>query len=61
MLKFLFPMAHLEKLREVQGEIRELINWVKVFEEEYDLEKEVVDTLCNRLKKISESLSQIVE
>lgn len=61
MLKFLFHMAHLEKLREVQGEIREVINWVKVFEEEYDLEKEVVDTLCNRLKKISESLSKIGE
>lgn len=54
-------MTHLEKLRLAQSEIRDVINWVKVFEEEYNLEKEVVDTLCNRLRKIAEDIAKIVE
>ena len=52
---------HKEKLREVQGDIRDLMNWVKVFEDEYDLQKEVVDTLRSRLQKISATLSGIDE
>ena len=50
---------HKEKLREAQSDIRDLINWVKIFEEEYDLEKDVVATLCSRLEKLSEKLTKI--
>lgn len=52
---------HNEKLREVQGEIRDLMNWVKVFEDEYDLQKDVVDILRSRLQKISATLSNLEE
>jgi len=52
---------HKETLREAQSDIRDLINWVKIFEEEYDLEKEVITTLCSRLKKLSEKLAKIEE
>ncbi len=50
---------HKEKLREAQSDIRDIINWVKIFEGEYDLEKEVVTTLCSRLEKLSEKLTKI--
>ncbi len=61
LILFVIQMTHLEKLRLAQSEIRDVINWVKVFEEEYNLEKEVVDTLCNRLRKIAEDIAKIVE
>ncbi|MBI4441075.1 hypothetical protein HY639_02825 [Candidatus Woesearchaeota archaeon] len=52
---------HKDKLREAQSDIRDLINWVKVFEEEYDLEKEVVETLCSRLEKVSKTIATLNE
>lgn len=42
--------------KEVEDKIRDLINWVAVFEEEYDLPKEVVETLKKKLEDIASTL-----
>ncbi len=42
--------------KEVANEIREIINWIKVFEEEYKLPAEVVSQLRQRLEAIAEKL-----
>jgi len=44
------------KIKEVENELRDIINWVKVFEEEYGLESEVVDTLINRLENVAKKI-----
>ncbi len=45
-----------DAFEEVENEIRDLINWIKVFEEEYDLPVEVVNQLRARLEKVAEKL-----
>ena len=45
-----------ESFKEIGDEIRDIINWIKVFEEEYDLPAEVVDKLRSRLEAIAEKL-----
>ena len=45
-----------EQVQEVANEIRDIINWVKVFEEEYDLPSEVVDQLRSKLEAAAEKL-----
>ena len=42
-----------QDLKDVEDEIRDIINWVAVFEQEYDMPKEAVDTLMNRLHEIA--------
>jgi len=42
--------------KEVENEIRDTINWIKVFEEEYDLPAEVVNQLRERLEGIATKL-----
>ena len=42
--------------KEVANEIRDVINWIKVFEEEYNLPVEVVDKLRSRLEEIAVKL-----
>ena len=42
--------------KEVANEIRDIINWIKVFEEEYKLPAEVVSQLRTRLEGISGKL-----
>ena len=45
-----------EKVKEIENDIRDIINWVEVFEEEYNLPKEVVDQLKDRLEKVAVKL-----
>ncbi len=42
--------------KEVADEIRDIINWIKVFEEEYKLPAEVVSQLRTRLESIAGKL-----
>ena len=42
--------------KEVENEVRDTINWIKVFEEEYDLPAEVVNQLRERLEGIATKL-----
>jgi hypothetical protein len=42
--------------KEVEDQIRDTVNWVKVFEEEYDLPVEVVNQLRERLEGIAKKL-----
>jgi hypothetical protein len=41
---------------EISNELRDTINWIKVFEEEYNLPAEVVQKLRERLEKIAGKL-----
>lgn len=43
-------------LKEIEDNIRNTINWIKIFEEEYNLPKEVVDELRKRLEGIATKL-----
>ncbi|MFQ5620951.1 MAG: hypothetical protein ACE5FT_03845 [Candidatus Nanoarchaeia archaeon] len=45
-----------DALREITDEIRELHNWVAVFETEYKLPAEVVQQLRDRLEKAARTL-----
>ncbi len=45
-----------ETFKEVENEIRDTINWIKVFEEEYNLPVEVVKQLRERLEGIAVKL-----
>ena len=45
-----------ETFKEVENEVRDTINWIKVFEEEYDLPAEVVKQLRERLEAIATKL-----
>jgi hypothetical protein len=42
-----------QDLKDVEDEIRDIINWVAVFEQEYDMPKEAVETLMNRLHEVA--------
>ncbi len=42
--------------KDVENEIRDIINWIKVFEKEYDLPAEVVEQLRSRLEGIATKL-----
>ena len=46
-------MVEAEKIKEVEDQITDIINWVQVFEDEYNLDKEVVDTLRQKLEDVS--------
>ena len=46
--------------KEAEDKIRDLINWVAVFEDEFNLPKEVVDTLKKRLEHIASTLGRCV-
>jgi len=43
-------------LVQVNDEIRDIINWISVFEDEYNLPAEVVDELKKRLEDIAAKL-----
>ncbi len=45
-----------EAFKEVANEVRDIINWIKVFEEEYDLPAEVVNQLRSRLEGLATKL-----
>lgn len=43
----------------VANELRDLLNWVAVFEEEYDLPCEVNAELRDRIERVSKSLEAL--
>ena len=45
-----------KNLKEIEDTLRDTINWVAVFETEYDLPKEVVAKLKKKLQKIGNLL-----
>ncbi len=40
-------------VRKIADEVRDTINWIAIFETEYELPKEVVQQLRSRLEKIA--------
>ena len=42
-----------QELKSIEDDVRDIINWVNVFETEYDLPKEVVDKLLERLHNVA--------
>lgn len=52
-------MVDTNKIKNIENDIRDLINWIAVFETEYNLEKEVVDTLRKKLEKIAKKVGSI--
>ena len=47
------------KLKDIENDIRDITNWIAVFEEEYSLEKEVVDQLRSKLEAISSKIANL--
>lgn len=45
-----------QDVKEIEDELREIINWVAVFEQEYDIPAEVSDTLLKRLHNIAQKV-----
>lgn len=45
-----------ENIQAATDEIREIINWIAVFETEYNLPAEVVEKLKSRLEKVASNL-----
>lgn len=43
----------------VVDELRDLLNWVAIFEEEYDLPTEVVKELKSRIERVSQALQEL--
>ena len=52
-------MTDPRKIKEVEDEIRDTINWLAVFKQEYDLEAEVVKTLRNKLEKLAKMVGNL--
>ncbi len=50
------PSIDVNEVQKVEDEIRDLMNWVAVFEKEYDLPKEVVETLHSKLHNIAQRI-----
>lgn len=48
------PNVDVNEVQKIEDEIRDLMNWVAVFEREYDLPKEVVETLHSKLHNIAQ-------
>jgi hypothetical protein len=46
-------MVEAEKIKEVEDQIRDIINWIVVFEDGYSVPKEVVDTLRSKLEEVA--------
>ncbi|MBI2564608.1 hypothetical protein HYV79_01310 [Candidatus Woesearchaeota archaeon] len=44
------------EIKNVENELRDLMNWVAVFEQEYDLPREVVDKLLNKIHSIAKKI-----
>jgi hypothetical protein len=47
------------KVKAIEDEIRDLINWIAVFETEYNLDKEIVDQLRNKLEDLSKKVNEL--
>jgi hypothetical protein len=47
------------QIKSCEQEIKDLMNWISVFEDEYDLPKEVVDKLRDKLHSIAGKVGNI--
>lgn len=45
--------------QEIVDELRDLLNWIAVFQEEYDLPTEVYTTLRDKVEQIAYSLEKL--
>ncbi len=45
--------------KEIQDKIRDLINWIVIFENEYGIPKEVVDELRAKIEEISKMIDEL--
>lgn len=50
---------NIEKCKEIEDEIRDMINWIAVFENEYNLDKEIVDQLRDKLEDLSKKVNEL--
>ncbi|MBI5065728.1 hypothetical protein HZA97_05825 [Candidatus Woesearchaeota archaeon] len=44
------------EIKSVEDDVRDLINWVAVFEKEYDIPKEATEELLNKLHSIAKKV-----
>ena len=42
--------------KEIEDELRDIINWIAVFEQEYDIPAEVVETLLKKLHNVAKKV-----
>jgi hypothetical protein len=49
------------EIRDIENEIRDIINWVSVFDTEYDLPSEVVEQLKSKLEKLATDVGSLGE
>ena len=47
------------KQREAQNQVRDLLNWLAVFEEEYNLQPEVTSTMQKGLLSLAEKIGKL--
>ncbi len=50
------PQMNSDEVKKIEDELRDLMNWVAVFEKEYDLPREVIDTLYNKIHSIAQRI-----
>ncbi len=50
------PELDAAEVKSVEDEVRDLINWVAVFEKEYDIPKEATEELLNKLHSIAKKV-----
>ncbi len=50
------PEIDMSEVKSLEDEVRDLINWVAVFDQEYDLPKEVTDKLLQRLHSVARKI-----
>lgn len=50
------PQICYEDVKKIEDELRDLMNWVAIFEKEYDIPREVVDTLYNKIHSIAQRI-----
>ena len=49
------------EIKEIENELRDIMNWISVFETEYNLPKEVVVQLKARLEDLAEKIESAVK
>ena len=45
-----------KKIIEVENDIRDIINWLVIFQEEYGIDEEAVDVLRAKLEKLAKKV-----
>ena len=48
-----------KKIVEVEDDIRDLVNWLAVFQEEYDIAEEAVSVLRQKLEKLAKKVGTL--